>query len=166
VVQPDFTVVIIGLNPAPAAELAPFCERSPGRAGQGAMILKLTRDSVVKAVTNGLPPGDIIERLQRHSSTPLPGNVLHEVRDWCDWVRTVPAAAVSLFRCPDAATADRVQAALGRRGERLNDTTIALEEARVPGAEVKKLLAQGIIVQKTAAAPKKTARPARRRRWR
>ena len=28
VVQPDFSVIVIGLNPAPAAELAPFCERT------------------------------------------------------------------------------------------------------------------------------------------
>ena len=28
VVQPDFSVIVIGLNPAAAAELAPFCERS------------------------------------------------------------------------------------------------------------------------------------------
>ena len=33
VVQPDFSVILIGLNPAPVAELAPFCERVKGRAG-------------------------------------------------------------------------------------------------------------------------------------
>src|SRR5207253_133719 len=47
VVQPDFSVVVIGTNPAPAAELAPFCERTTGHAGHGAMIFKITRESVV-----------------------------------------------------------------------------------------------------------------------
>ena len=30
VVQPDFSVIVIGLNPTAAAELAPFCERATG----------------------------------------------------------------------------------------------------------------------------------------
>ena len=54
VVQPDFSVIVIGLNPAPAAELAPFCERASAGSGQGAMVLKITRESVVKAVSQGL----------------------------------------------------------------------------------------------------------------
>ena len=53
VVQPDFSVIVIGLNPAPAAELAPFCERTTQGGGQGAMVLKITRASVVKAVSQG-----------------------------------------------------------------------------------------------------------------
>ena len=43
VVQPDFSIIIIGLNPAPAAELLPFCEREK-RGGHGALTLRLTRD--------------------------------------------------------------------------------------------------------------------------
>ena len=49
IVQPDFSLVVIGLNPSPAAELAPFCERAGGQAGQGVMTFKITRDSVIRA---------------------------------------------------------------------------------------------------------------------
>ncbi len=35
VVQPDFSVIVIGLNPAPAAELALFCERTTTASSQG-----------------------------------------------------------------------------------------------------------------------------------
>src|SRR5262249_3853908 len=36
VVQPDFSVILIGLNPTAAAELAPFCERATGGGSRGA----------------------------------------------------------------------------------------------------------------------------------
>ncbi len=72
VVQPDFSVVVIGPNPAAAAELAPFCERTSRSGGQGAMVLKITRDSVVKAVKNGLPPTEIVVRLDATPATGCP----------------------------------------------------------------------------------------------
>ena len=48
VVQPDASVMVIGPNPAPAAELAPFCERTNRGAGQGAMVFEDLRDSIVQ----------------------------------------------------------------------------------------------------------------------
>ena len=42
VVQPDFSIILIGMNPAPAVELAPFCERVKGHVGQGSMIFRIT----------------------------------------------------------------------------------------------------------------------------
>ena len=80
VVQPDFSVIVIGLNPTAAAELAPFCERATGGGGRGAMILKITRESVVRAVGHGLKPAEIADRLRRHASNEVPANVLREVR--------------------------------------------------------------------------------------
>jgi hypothetical protein len=153
VVQPDFSIIVIGLDPTPIADLAPFCERVKGRAGQGAVTFKISRESVVKAVANGLKPAEILARLEHHSSNPLPGNVAHEVRAWSDWVRQVSADPVTVFRCPDAATADRVLAALGRQAERLNPTTVAFPEERLLAAERKKLLGQGILVTTGRAAP-------------
>lgn len=43
VVQPDFSVIVIGLNSVSLAELAPFCERTNKGSGQGATLLKITR---------------------------------------------------------------------------------------------------------------------------
>jgi hypothetical protein len=146
VVQPDFSIVIIGLNPTPAADLAPFCERVQGHAGQGVLVFKLTRDAVVKAVTHGLAPAEIVDRLQRHASNPVPANVLQEVRDWCAWMRRLTPETMTVFRCPDAATADRVLAALGRDAQRLGETLVGLAGERVTAAVRNKLHKQGIIV--------------------
>ncbi|MGH7226047.1 MAG: helicase-associated domain-containing protein, partial [Gemmataceae bacterium] len=109
-------------------------------------MLRLTRASIVKAVMTGLSAEEILERLQHHGSTPLPSNVVHEVREWAGWVRSVPAAPAMLFRCPDAHTADRVLAALGRNAEKLNETTVAFSSAALSETDRRKLREQGIIV--------------------
>jgi hypothetical protein len=146
VVQPDFSVIVIGPNPAAAAELAPFCERTTGGAAQGAMILKLTRDSVVKAVSHGLDPAEIAERLRRHASHELPANVQHEVKEWSSWVRQVTPATLTVLRCPDRDTADRVMAALRKQAERVNDTLVALDARKLTPADRARLITQGIVV--------------------
>ncbi len=147
VIQPDFSVIMIGLNPAPAAELAPFCERTAQGSGQGAMVLKITRESVVKAVSQGLKPAEIVARLQRHASNEVPANVLREVREWSNWVRQFTSSTMTVLRCPDRDTADRVMAALRRQVERVNDTLVAVDQKKLTAAERNKLRSHGIIVQ-------------------
>jgi hypothetical protein len=147
VVQPDFSVIVIGLNPAAAAELAPFCERATGGGGRGAMIFKITRDSVVKAVSHGLKPAEIVDRLRRHASHDVPANVLREVQEWSNWVRRVTPSTMTVLRCPDRDTADRVLSALRRQAERVNDTLVAVDQKKLTSAERSKLLAHGIIVE-------------------
>jgi hypothetical protein len=147
VVQPDFSIVIIGLNPAPAAELAPFCERPRKGGSAGAVVLNLTRESVVKAVAGGMAADQLVGRLKRLASNEVPPNVLRQVLDWAGWVRHVKASTKVLLRCPDAATADRVAGALKKRCERLNETVVALEVGRIGTAERNKLKDQGIILQ-------------------
>ena len=87
VVQPDFSVIVIGLNPAPAAALAPFCVRSTKQAGSGAIVFKLTRESVIKAVSHGLKGSEILARLKKYATIEVPPNVPREVEGWCGWVR-------------------------------------------------------------------------------
>jgi hypothetical protein len=166
IVQPDFSVVVIGLNPAPAAELAPFCERTTRGAGQGALVLKLTRESVVKAVAHGLKPEAIVSRLQRHASNELPANVLKEVEGWAGWVRHVTPCTLTVLRCPDQATADRVMSALKRQAERINETLVAIDRKKLTTADRNKLRDQGIIVQGQDDEEKASGPPARRRRYR
>jgi hypothetical protein len=146
IVQPDFSIIVIGLDPQPLVELAPFCERIKERSSSGATTFKLTRASILKAATTGLTGPEILERLQRHSSTPLPGNVAHEVSEWAGWVRTVRAAPATVFRCPDPTTADRVISSLGRQAERLNETTVAFTEPVLSEAIRRKLLEQGLLL--------------------
>lgn len=148
VVQPDFSVVVIGLNAGAVAEIAPFCERTTLGGCQQAMILKITRESVVKAVSNGLKPEEIAARLERHASKMVPANVLRQVRDWSRWVRKVTSSSVTLLRCPDSDTADRVMAALKTQSERVSDTLIAVRCVIMTSAERNKLKGQGIIVQR------------------
>ena len=147
VVQPDFSVIVIGLNPSAAAELAPFCERASGRGGGGAVIFKITRDSVIKAVSHGLKPAEIADRLRRHASHEVPANVLREVQDWSNWVRRVTPSTMTVLRCPDRDTADRVLSALRKQAERVNDTLIAVDQNKLTSTERAKLLAHGIIVE-------------------
>lgn len=146
VVQPDFSVLVIGVEPAPLVELLPFCERVRERSSPGAAMLRLTRASVVKGAVTGLSSAEMLERLQHHCRTPLPGNVVHEVREWADWVRSVSAEPRMLFRCPDAAAADRVVATLGRSAEKLTETTVAFS-LDLSDANRRKLLEQGIVVR-------------------
>jgi hypothetical protein len=162
VVQPDFSIVIIGLNPAPVADLLPFCERVKGSTGQGAVTLRLTRDSVVRASTAGLQGAEILARLERHASIPLPRNVVQEVTDWAAWVRKVQTVSAILLRCPDAACADRVKSALGKNAERLNDTTVAFWGDRLGSAERQKLRSQGVIIEGDTG---KTATRKKRKKW-
>jgi hypothetical protein len=150
VVQPDFSVIVIGPNPAPAAELAPFCERTTRAVGQGAMVLKITRESVVKAVSHGLKPAEIAARLQRHASIEVPANVLREVQDWANWVRHVTASTLTVLRCPDRNTADRVVSALKNQAERVNETLVAIDTKSLTTTERNKLRSQGIIVGRDA----------------
>jgi hypothetical protein len=147
VIQPDFSVVMIGQSPAAAAELAPLCERTTRSGAEAAMILKITRASVIRAVSHGLQPAEIVQRLERHASNKVPANVLREVRGWSAWVRRVTSTTLSILRCPDADAADRVMAALKRRAERVNDTLVALDAKKLTAAERTKLQSHGIIVQ-------------------
>lgn len=66
------------------------------------MVLKLTRESVVKAVANGLKPEEIVGRLEQYASNGVPANVLREVKGWSGWVRRVEFATMAVLRCPTA----------------------------------------------------------------
>jgi hypothetical protein len=152
VVQPDFSVVVIGVNPARAALLAPFCERTTRGGGQGAMVLKITRESVVRAVSNGLKPADIVARLERNSSNAVPGNVLRQVQEWSAWVRTVESSSLMVLRCPDSDTADRVVATMKRQALRVNSILVAFDQKKLTTADRNKLRDHGILVDEVSEA--------------
>jgi hypothetical protein len=146
VVQPDFSVLVIGVNSSILADLLPFCERQRG--GSGATMLHLTRSSIVKARTAGLSGETILERLRRHSSKPLPDNVVHEVREWSDWLRIVSTESAMLFHCPDSIAADRVVAALGRKAGKVNETTVAIASTFLDENDRRTLLEHGIYIRR------------------
>jgi hypothetical protein len=102
---------------------------------------------VVKAVSHGLKPAEIADRLRRHASNEVPANVLREVQDWSNWVRRVTPSTLVVLRCPDRDTADRVMSALRRQAERVNETLVAVDQKKLTSAERNKLRAHGIIVE-------------------
>jgi hypothetical protein len=148
IVQPDFSVLVIGLDPGPAAELAPFCDRAGGKAGQGALTFRITRDSVIRAARQGLSGPAIVARLQKHASVAVPDNVLREVRDWANWVRLVNVRPVTVVNCPDEPTAARVVSALGKKAEPLGKCMVAIQSSHLSTAERQKLQEHGILITK------------------
>jgi hypothetical protein len=161
IVQPDFSVVLIGSNPTPAAELSPFCERVVGTEASGAVTYRITWTSVVKGVAAGLAPAEILARLERHATIALPANVVQEIEEWCARIRTVTTEPATLIRCPDRASADRVQSILGPEVERLNETTLACPEAGLDRARRQKLLGHGILIHEPAPAHSRSNEPSR-----
>jgi hypothetical protein len=146
VVQPDFTIVVIGLDPAPVADLAPFCERVRGSATHGSLTYRLSRASLFRGLAGGLKPDEILARLLKHASNELPGNVVTEVQSWCGQARTVEVAPATLVRCPDADTAGRVVSALGKLAQRVGETVVALNSDNITPALRQKLQAEGILL--------------------
>ena len=122
IVQPDFSVLVIGLDPSPAAEIAPFCERAGGQAGQGALTFKITRESVIRAASQGLSASAIVARLRKHASVDVPENVLREVEEWAGWVRLVNVRG-------------RHGRPLPRRGDRRQGRLGARQEGRAAGRD-------------------------------
>jgi len=179
VVQPDYSIVIIGPSHAPAAELLPFCERTSPGSGRGALVLKITRESVLQAIARGLPPAEVLVRLRRHATHELPANVVREVEGWAGWIRHVAVEQLTVLRCPDRETADRVMGALYKQAERVHDTIVAIPPGRLAPGEHQKLLGQGIIVTgvpageqagpktkpKSKSKPRSKSKPKSRRKW-
>ena len=166
IVQPDFSIVVIGVNPTPAIELAPFCERGKGTAGMGAgaIVLKITRDSIVKAIANGLDLKQIVDRLKKHASNELPSNVAKEIKHWSEWTKRTTIETLTVIDCPDRDTADRVAACLGKRGRRLGDLLVALESANLPAGDRVKLKGQGVLLETKAPAQAKKKKNAKAKR--
>lgn len=155
VVQPDFTVLVMGVDSAPAAELAPICERIPGRVSQGALHLQLTRAAVVRAASTGMTAAAILAILEKHSSVPIPKNVRSEIVEWAGSVRTLSVMECTVIHCSDAATAERVCAVLGKLAQRLGTKDVALPKAKYSRALREKLQSQGLLVPVPAEAESK-----------
>ncbi len=160
IVQPDFSVLVIGLDPSPAAEIAPFCDRAGGHGRPGVLTFKITRESVIRAASQGLTASAIVARLKKHASVDVPENVLREIKEWAGWVRLVNVRNITVVRCPDKETVARVVSALGKKAERLGDTLVALHVPKLSTAERQKLQEQGILVTKDDIAIATTSEPA------
>ena len=169
VVQPDFSIIVIGLNPAPAAEL----RRSASGPREGPV--KVPDPQAHPRIDHQSGRGGLEARgdhrqARRHASTGVPANVLSEVRAGPAGPRQVESSTLTVLRCPDRDSADRVLTLLKRDAERLNDTLIGLAQT-LTSAERAKLREHGILIEtgkvdraaEKTPAKKKTKR--RKRGW-
>jgi hypothetical protein len=146
VVQPDFSVLVIGLNAAPAAELAAFATRDRSSNTPGAVTLRLTREDAMRGLHAGLTADEMIARLRRHAATGVPANVETQLRTWTGQGRVVTAGPLLVLRCPDEETAGRVMSAIGKKAERLGPTCVGFA-GKINSALRQKFLAQGVLLR-------------------
>jgi len=145
VVQPNFEIVFLGPAPTQEAQLGRVAERIGHRVGT---LFRLTRESVVRALGQGLTRDEILAMLETAARTGLPANVRREVTGWLERTRAVVWRRALVVTCPDAETADRLTAAVGRKDAvRLGETAVELKMDRLKPALAKKLQKQGILVQ-------------------
>lgn len=166
VVQPDFSTIILG-NIGAVADFAPFTEPSSGHRDPHSRVLKLTRDAVVRAAFAGLSADQMVERLEKHATVPIPKNVLREIREWSSSVRRVDVAAMTVFSCPDSLVADRLPTILKQEGTRLAPTVVAFRQVEISEKQKAQLRKEGIhLVGELDPGKKKkpTGRPVKRRR--
>lgn len=146
IVQPDFSVLVIGLSPAPAAELAAFASRDRSSNTPGAITFRLTREDVMRGLHAGLSGDEMVARLEKHAATGVPANVRTQLLTWAGQGRVVNSGPMMVFRCPDEETAGRVLSAVGKKAERLGPTSVGLV-GKVNSALRQKLLAQGVMLR-------------------
>lgn len=165
-VQPDFSIVVIGLDPAPAADLVPFCTRVQGMPGSGSLTLKISKESVMKAIEAGFPPGEVLPRIQKHAQGKVPSNVAREVGDWCAGVRSVTPLPAIVLHCPDATATERVLSVLGKKVARVSDTLVLWLDGKPGSVERQKLLLQGILLAELEETGGKKAKKGKRKKRR
>jgi hypothetical protein len=79
VVQPNFEIVFLAPAPGVEAELGRFCDRVGREVG---VLFRISRQSLQKAGAAGIDAEHVIALLSQRSRSPLPSNVLHEIRGW------------------------------------------------------------------------------------
>jgi hypothetical protein len=79
VVQPNFEIVFLSPSPAVEAELGRFCERIGRDVG---VLFRISRQSLQKAAAAGIDAERVMTLLAQSSRSPLPSNVVHEIRGW------------------------------------------------------------------------------------
>ena len=138
IVNPDFEVVLF---PEPGHvtllhRLCAFCDREKNEV---TLHLRLTRQSVQRAVLRGLDAEGIVATLRDHCRVPLAQNIDYSIRTWADGIHPAAIQTLHVLELPspqllDAALALPAIAPLVAR--RLSPTAVALTLAHLsPEAE-------------------------------
>jgi hypothetical protein len=167
-VQPDFEVVFVARHPGLEATFGRFAERRGTGVG---VLFRITRASILAAAQAGLSADEVLATLERACATPVPANVVHEIRAWFASCRRIQVEPVHLVRCPDAETAVRVLVAAGAgKLERVTDTVLALRDPTQKSAVLRACRKVGLFLTESAASDGRGARGPRqagrrRARW-
>ncbi|MGL4554619.1 MAG: helicase-associated domain-containing protein [Gemmataceae bacterium] len=145
-VQPDFTVIIFGLDAAPAADLSAFAERDRSSLTPGSFTFRLTREAVLRAAAAGLTGEQIVARLKKHASTPVPANVETQIRTWAGQIHRATAEPLLVIRCGTSEGAEKAMTALGNKAVRLGPTNVGWSAQKLTAALRQKLASQGVII--------------------
>lgn len=109
VVQPNFEVVFTGASPGAESEFMQVAERIGKGVGT---LFRITRGAILAALDAGLTAEDILGRMDRHVSKPVPANVSTQIQDWAAAYRRVGIREMLILSCPDQETALHVKAVL------------------------------------------------------
>jgi hypothetical protein len=146
VVQPDFTVLVFGLDAAPAAELALFAERDRSSLTPGSFTFRLTKESVTRAIRRGQSIEQMIGCLRTRSTLPVPANVEKQIQSWGSQIHRVERRTMSVYQCQSSEAADKVLSLLGKKAVRLGPNMVGTPMAKLTTAQITKMTAAGIFV--------------------
>ncbi|MFP4057359.1 MAG: helicase-associated domain-containing protein [Candidatus Brocadiia bacterium] len=106
-VNPDFEVMLFP-EPGHVAllhRLCAFCEREKSEV---TLHLRITRESVRRAVLRGLDAEGMVATLRQHCRVPLPQNIEYSVRTWADSVHPAEVRTCHVLELPRAELVDAV----------------------------------------------------------
>jgi hypothetical protein len=127
VVGADHHVVFTAADPNLETDLRAFAEPvgETGKTGGPGATFRLTRMSVQEGLHRGLRLDDMLAVLEAGSKTPLPKNVLHEVRSWAGAKRNLSLRETILVECDDPLVLAEVFSAFPKEFERISPTALA-----------------------------------------
>ncbi len=145
VVQPNFEIVFLGPDLAAEVAVAAFAERCGRNVGT---LFRLTRSKMILAASRGATAESVLTTLATHSSTPLPENVVAEIKAWFGACRSLAVRRSTLIQTGDAETALRVKQLLGPKCAALSATLLEWPEPDITPKLAGKLREQGLFVEK------------------
>jgi hypothetical protein len=137
-VNPDFEVILFPDEGHVALlhRLAAFCERGKREV---TLHLRITQESIERALLRGLRADDVLATLRAHSRAPVPQNVEYSVRDWAARVHPAEIRTLHVLEVPSPealAAALRLPEIAPLLVRRLSDTAAILRVSHLdPDAE-------------------------------
>jgi hypothetical protein len=147
VVQPNFEIVFLGPDLGAEVAMAAFAERCGRNVGT---LFRLTQPKMILAASRGATAESVLTTLKKHSSTPIPENVVAEVKAWFGACRSLALRQSILIQAEDAETALRVKQLLGSECRALSATLLEWPESSLTPKLVSTLREQGLFVEKAS----------------